>query len=131
MRRVAVEAVRANLVAGQADGPDEGLQFGELQGMESKLVGDGVHHALVLGRVGDGISFDAFIVERRLFPLDVSDSASGDEFEHRLRFGEVDKRASEEQRRAGSTHVDLLGSSLQQTMHMVVELGASHNGIVA
>ena len=99
--------------------------------MESELVGDGVHHPLVLGRVGDGIGLDAFVVERRFFPLDVSDSTSRDEFEDRLRFGEVDKRASEEQRRAGSTHVDLLGAAFQQTMHMVVELGASHNGIVA
>ena len=64
MRGGAVEAVGADVVARQADGFDKRLEFGELERVQAELVRNQLHHALVLGRIGDGIGLDAFVIQR-------------------------------------------------------------------
>ena len=44
--------MRADLIARQADSPDQRLEFGELQGVKSELLRDPLDHLFVLGRIG-------------------------------------------------------------------------------
>ena len=99
--------MRADLIARQADSPDQRFEFGELQGVESELLRDPVNHLFVFGRVGCGIHLHALVVKSRFRSFEFRNDAPGDEFHDRLGLREIDERTSIGERRTSDTHVYL------------------------
>ena len=94
--------MRANLIARQANSPDQRFEFGELQGVESELLRDPINHLFVLGRVGCGIHLHTLVVKSRFGAFEFRNDAPGDEFHDRLEENEIDalkKRVNELEKR--------------------------------
>ena len=117
----------AKLALRHADGVHKILQTGELQRRQSQALGNLCHHPLILRRIGLCILFEVL----RIVALKVLDDAACDQFHITLRRGEADKRTAIHQRRTGDTAMHLLGAILEERPHVILQLGATDDGVIA
>ena len=137
----AVEAVGADLALGQSYGFDEDLESVELQAGESESSAHFLDHSAVLGAVGLCIllqdligcgGFSSYAAGSLVaVVLEVVDDLSGEQFHVALGGREVDEGAAVDEWWACDAHVHFLGSEFKEPAHVVVQLGAAHDAVVA
>lgn len=123
--------MRTESALGKPDSLHEIFQSGKLKRSESEAFADHLGHALMLRRVGIGISGETLGIVSRFISLQLGDDATGKELHLGFRLGEIDELASVEQRWRSDTHVHLFSAGLEEAGGVVAELGATYDGIVA
>ena len=63
--------------------------------------------------------------------LEIADDTTCDQFQITLRRGEADKRTPIDQRRTRDTAMHLLGTIVEEGLHIIPQLRTAHNGVVA
>ena len=123
----AIEAVSAYLALRQADCLDQLLDGIKLQGSQTELACNLIHHLLILRRTGGSILLQILIgITLKLF-----DDTTGNQLHRTLGRGEVDERTSINQRRTSDTHVAFFQTSLvEKHLHVVTQLGTTHDTII-
>ena len=123
----AVEAVRAELALGQADGVHHTLQGVELQRVHTDMLAQHLNELGILGAGGVAVFLDVLVV----VALQLLDAAAGNELHHVLRGREVEEGTAEQQGRTADAHMHLLGAVVVKHLHVVAQLGATHDAVVA
>ena len=116
-----------NLTLGQSDSLDELLYGIEFERSQSQLTAYLVHHLGILRRVGSCIFVEILIS----IALKLLDNAACDKLHIALGRCEIDERTAVNQRRTSYTHVEFLKSCIEQTLHIVAQLGATYDRVVA
>ena len=122
--------MRANLIARQADSPDQRFKFGELQGVESELLRNPVNHLFVFGRIGRGIHLHALVIKGRFGALEFCYDAPCDEFHDGFGFREIDERTTVGERRTSDTHVYLPSPAFNKASGVVPQLRSANDGVI-
>ena len=123
----AVEAVGAELALGQSDGLDQGFEFVEAEGGEAEPLADDFDQLAVFGRVGGGVACQVLVGIAFQFGYD----AAGDEFHVALGGGEADVGTAVDEGRTGNAHVYFAHTVVEQYAHVVAQLRAAHDAVVA
>ena len=123
----AVEAMGAKLTLGQADGTHHALQGIEFQRINADMLAEHLDEVGVLGARRVAVLFDVLVI----VALHLLDAAAGDELHHVLRGREVEEGTAEEQGRTADAHVHLLGAVVVEHLHVVAQLRATHDAVVA
>ena len=117
----------AKVTLGQADGFHNAFQSVEFQRIDAYMFAQHLHEVGVFlaGRVA--ILFDVAAV----VALHFLDAAARDEFHHIFRGREIEEGAAVEQWRATDAHMHLAGTEVIKHLHIVAQLRAAHDGVVA
>ena len=119
---LAVEAVGADPLLGEADALDKIFYLAEFQRSKSQSAGYLIDHTLILGSAGGGI----LLKSRRRVSLQVADDSTGDQLHVALGVGEGDVGTSIHQRRAGDAGMHRASSAIEEDTDIVAKLRAAH-----
>ena len=117
----------ADAALGQTDGFNHHLHLVELQTGQSKALSYLLHHTLILWRIGLCILIELCI----LVALEVFYHLTCDKLHRTLLRGEAHKRTTIYKWRTRDTSMYLLGSIVEEHLHIVLELSAAHDRVVA
>ena len=122
----------ADALLGHADGLADIFHGVEFQGIHTHVLANHLDHAVVFGCIG-GLVGAEFLWSESVGgdALQLFDDAAGDELTVGLGLGEVEEGAAVDQRGAGDADVDLLGAVVVEHLHVVAQLGAADDGVVA
>ena len=117
----------AELALRQTDGVHHAIQGVELQRVHSNVLAQHLNEISIFGAFWIAVFVDILVV----VALHLLDAAAGDELQHVLRGGEVEEGTTEQQRRTADADMHLLGSVVVKHFHIVAQLGATHDAVVA
>ena len=123
----AVEAMRAEVALGQTDGLHHAVQGVELQRIHTDMLAQHLDEVGVFGRRRVAILLDVLVV----VALHLLHATARDELQDVLRGREVEEGTAEEQGRTADAHVHLLGAVVVEHLHVVAQLRATHDAVVA
>ena len=122
-----VETVSADFALRQTDGLDQRFEFVETQRSQSQAFTDGLNQLFVLWCACSGVFFEIFV----RVALNFANELTGNQFHFALRRGEADERTAIDERRTGNADVYLACAVVEQHVHVVAQLRAAHNRVIA